>query len=152
MLEEFQLTLSMNYEWLRAFHIMAVIAWMAGLFYLPRLFVYHVSAEKGSDKSETFKVMERKLLKFIMNPASIVSWIFGGLMIWANPGMFSEGWFHVKLTGVIFMTGFHHFLAKNVRVFAADENEFSERFFRIINEIPTILMIIIVIAAVVQPF
>lgn len=142
----------MNYEWLRALHIIAVISWMAGMLYLPRLFVYHVTAEKGSDKSETFKIMERKLLKIILNPAMIASWIFGLLMIYANPGMMSGGWIHVKLLLVFLLSGFHGMLSKQVKVFAADENEKSERFFRIINEVPAVMMVVIVIMAVVQPF
>lgn len=144
--------LSMHYEWLRALHILAIISWMAGLLYLPRLFVYHVDAEKGSAQSETFKVMERRLLKFIMNPASIAAWLFGGAMLWANPAMMSEGWMHVKLTGVILMTGFHHACMIWVKKFAADENTKNAKFYRIMNEVPTVLMIIIVIMAVVQPF
>lgn len=142
----------MNYEWIRAFHIISIIAWMAGMLYLPRLFVYHADAEKGSDKSETFKVMEYRLLKYITNPAMIAAWIFGGLMLWANPAMFSEGWIHVKLLCVFLMSGVHGMLAKSVRVFAADENTRSAKYYRILNEVPTVLMIIIVTMAVAQPF
>ena len=141
-----------HYEWLRALHIISVISWMAGMLYLPRLFVYHVSAEKGSDKSETFKIMERKLLKIIINPAMSAAWIFGLLMIAANPGMFSDGWIHVKLFLVLVMSAIHGMLSKQVKIFAADENEKSERYFRILNEVPAVLMIVIVILAVVQPF
>ncbi len=145
--------LSMNYEWLRALHIIAVISWMAGMLYLPRLFVYHVDAKKGSDQSETFKIMERRLLKFIMTPAMIVSWVFGILMLAANPAMMSgAGWMHVKLLCVVLMSGAHGVLAAHVRKFANDENDKDAKFFRILNEVPTLLMIIIVIMAVVQPF
>ncbi|NCT41745.1 MAG: protoporphyrinogen oxidase HemJ [Alphaproteobacteria bacterium] len=142
-----------NYEWLRALHIIAVISWMAGMLYLPRLFVYHVDAEKGSVQSETFKVMERRLLKFIMTPAMIVAWVFGLSMLYANPGMMSgQGWMHAKLLLVVLMSGAHGMLAAHVRRFANDANEKDAKFFRIINEVPTVLMIAIVILAVVQPF
>lgn len=144
--------LSMNYEWLRALHIIAVISWMAGMLYLPRLFVYHAEAEADADRIEAFKVMERRLLKFIMNPAMIVSWILGGLMIAANPAMMSDGWIHVKLLCVVLVSALHGIFSKYVRVFASGENTKSSKFFRIINEVPTVLMIIIVIMAVVQPF
>lgn len=144
--------LSMNYEWLRALHIISIIAWMAGMLYLPRLFVYHVDAKKGSTQSETFKVMEYRLLKFITNPAMIAAWVFGGLMLWANPALFDGGWMHVKLTCVILMSGAHGVLSKHVKRFAVDENQKSAKYFRILNEVPTVLMIIIVIMAVVQPF
>lgn len=145
--------LSLNYEWLRALHLIAVMSWMAGMLYLPRLFVYHVDAVKGSEQSETFKVMERRLLKFIMNPAMGVSWVFGLAMLVANPAMMSgAGWMHAKLLLVVLMSGAHGMLAANVRRFANDANEKDAKFFRIINEIPTVLMIAIVILAVVQPF
>lgn len=144
--------LLVHYEWLRALHIIAVIAWMAGLLYLPRLFVYHVDAPRGSLQSETFKLMERRLLKFIMNPASIVVWIFGLGLLWANPALLSAPWMHVKLTCVVLMTGVHHAMMVWVRKFARDANTKSAKFYRIINEIPTVLMIIIVIMAVAQPF
>ncbi len=144
--------LSMNYEWLRALHIIAVISWMAGLLYLPRLFVYHAEAEAGSDRIVAFKVMERRLLKFIMNPAMILSWVFGGLMIYANPAMMGDGWIHVKLLCVFLMSGLHGMMSKMVRKFAADQNVRPAKFYRIMNEVPTALMIIIVIMAVVQPF
>lgn len=144
--------LSLNYEWLRALHIIAVISWMAGMLYLPRLFIYHVDAKKGSKQSETFKVMERRLLKIIINPAMIISFILGGLMIWANPGLMEGGWMHVKLTAIFIMAGVHGMFAKWVKVFAADQNTRDAKFYRIMNEVPTVLMIIIVIMAVVQPF
>ncbi len=145
--------LSINYEWFRAIHIIAVISWIAGMLYLPRLFVYHADTKVGSDKSETFKVMERRLLKYIMNPAMGVSWILGLTMIYANPGMMSgQGWLHAKLLLVVLMSAVHGVLAKNVRKFANDENDKSAKYFRILNEVPTVLMIGIVILAVVQPF
>lgn len=141
-----------NYEWLRALHIISIIAWMAGMLYLPRLFVYHVDAKKGSDKSETFKIMEFRLLRYIMTPASIASWVFGGGMLWANPALLHEPWMHLKLTCVVLMTGVHHAFMVYVKKFARDENTKSDKFYRIMNEVPTLLMIIIVIMAVVQPF
>lgn len=145
--------LSMNYEWLRALHIIAIIAWMAGMLYLPRLFVYHAEAESGSEKSETFKVMERRLLKIIMNPAMIAAWILGLAMLYANPGILEgQGWMHAKLTLVVLLSAVHGVLAKNVRVFARDENQKTARYFRILNEVPTAFMIAIVILAVIQPF
>lgn len=140
------------YLWFKAFHLIAVIAWMAGMLYLPRLFVYHVSAENGSDKSETFKVMERKLLKFIMNPAMIAVWVLGGIMITLDPQMLSQGWLHAKLLLVFLLSGVHGVLAKNVKVFAADNNQKSEKYFRILNEVPTVLLILIVIIVIVRPF
>ncbi len=144
--------LSLNYEWLRALHILAIISWMAGLLYLPRLFVYHVEARVGSDKSETFKLMEFRLMRYIMGPASGAAWLFGGLMLWANPVLMQDGWMHVKLLCVVLMTGVHHAMMKWCKNFAADQNTKSTKFFRIVNEVPTVLMIIIVIMAVVQPF
>ena len=145
--------LLMNYEWLRALHIIAVISWMAGMLYLPRLFVYHADAEVGSDKSETFKVMEWRLLKYIINPAMIVAWILGLSMLYANPGMLEgQGWMHVKLFLVLVMSAIHGVLSKQVKVFKRDENTKSAKYFRILNEVPTALMVIIVIMAVVQPF
>lgn len=141
-----------NYEWLRALHIIAVISWMAGLLYLPRLFVYHADVDVGSDISETFKIMEWRLLKYIMNPAMIASWVLGLLMIYANPGMFADGWIHVKLLLVFILSGAHGALSKQVKVFKRDENDKSAKYFRILNEVPTALMIGIVILAVVQPF
>lgn len=141
-----------HYLWIKALHIISVIAWMAGLLYLPRLFVYHVDAKKGSVQSETFKVMERRLLKLIMNPAMIAAWVFGGLMLYANTALFSSGWIHAKLTLVVLMTGFHHALLAWLKKFAKDENTKSTKFYRFANEVPTLLMIAIVLLAVVKPF
>lgn len=142
-----------QYLWIKALHIIAAIAWMAGLLYLPRLFVYHADASAGSDKSETFKVMERRLLAYIMRPAMIATWVFGGLMLLANwGGLMVQGWIHVKLTLVILMTGAHHAMAAWARKFAADGNTKPAKFYRIVNEVPTVLMIVIVVLAVVKPF
>ena len=145
--------LSIYFEWLRAFHIISVIAWMAGMLYLPRLFVYHSKAEIGSEMSETFKIMERRLFKIIMNPAMIAAWVFGLLMLYANWDLYKiSGWMHAKLLFVFLMTGVHHIYIKYLKAFAADKNEKSEKFYRILNEVPTIIMFIIVILVVVQPF
>ena len=139
-------------EWVKALHVISVIAWMAGMLYLPRLFVYHAVAEIGSDKSETFKVMERRLLRGIMTPAMIASWIFGLWMIFAGLVDFSAGWLHLKLAMVLLLTACHGILAKYTRLFAQDKNTRPQKFFRIINEVPTVLMIVIVIAVIVKPF
>ncbi|HCS22408.1 MAG TPA: protoporphyrinogen oxidase HemJ [Alphaproteobacteria bacterium] len=142
-----------HYLWFKALHLMALISWMAGIFYLPRLYVYHAEAEKGSELSETFKIMERKLLKVIMNPAMIATWVLGLLMLHANPEiMTGQGWMHAKLTLVLCMSGFHGYLAYTRKVFLRDENKKSHKFYRKINEIPTFLMMAIVILAVVKPF
>ena len=139
------------YEWVLVGHIIAVISWMAGIFYLPRLFVYHVDAEAGSLQSETFKVMERRLLKAIMTPAMIATWGFGfWLMILGSH--YTTGWFHSKLFLVILMSAFHMFCAKWLKDISLDKNMRTARFFRIINEIPTVLMVFIVILVVVKPF
>ena len=137
--------------WLKAFHIIAVISWMAGLLYLPRLFVYHVGAECGSAQSETFKVMERRLLRAIMNPAMAAAWVLGLWMAWRS-GWFVTGWFLVKLVLVLALSGLHGFLARTVRIFARDENARSATFYRVLNEAPTLLMIGIVLLAVLKPF
>ena len=146
----------MMYDWIKAFHIIAVIAWMAGLLYLPRLFVYHCAAEQGSVQSKTFKVMERRLLRAIMNPAMVATWLFGLWLAWDGPdsryGWFGFGWLEVKLVLVLALSGVHGFLARWVKDFATDSNRHTQRFYRIINEVPTILMIAIVILAVVKPF
>jgi putative membrane protein len=139
------------YLYVKAFHIIAVISWMAGLLYLPRLFVYHAVAKPGSEQSETFKVMERRLLKAIINPAMIVTWLAGLYLAWAGH-WFSAGWFHGKLLLVLLLSGVHGFLSRCVKDFAADRNSRSETFYRVINEVPTILMIGAVILVVVKPF
>ncbi len=139
------------YPWLKALHVIAAIAWMAGLLYLPRLFVYHCGAEPGSEMSETFKVMERRLLRAIMNPAMIATWIFGLALAWAGDS-WTGGWFHAKMGLVVILTIAHMAMAKWRRDFAADRNTRSERFYRFVNEAPTLLMIGIVILVVVKPF
>lgn len=144
--------LQSHYDWLKALHIIAVISWMAGMLYLPRLFVYHARARKGFEPSETFKIMERRLLKFIMNPAMIATFIFGGLMLWANPALFQEGWMHAKITLVLLMAGLHGFFAKTVKVFAKDANTRDDKFYRYLNEAPTLLLIIIVVLVFIKPF
>ena len=144
------------YEWIKAFHVIAVIAWMAGMLYLPRLFVYHCAAEKGSVQSETFKAMERRLLRAIINPAMIATWLLGLWLAWHGPdsryGWFASGWFEAKLVLVIALSTLHGFFARWVKDFAADRNRHSPKFYRIINELPTVIMIGIVILAVVKPF
>ncbi len=137
--------------WIKAAHILAVISWMAGLLYLPRLFVYHADAERGSPQSETFKVMERRLLKAILNPAMIASWLLG-LWLAYEIEAWRQGWFHGKFALILALSACHGFLAGEVRRFAADQNIRSARFFRILNEVPTLLMIGIVILVVVKPF
>jgi protoporphyrinogen IX oxidase len=139
------------YRWILALHVMAVIAWMAGMFYLPRLFVYHCGAEPGSKQSETFKVMERRLLTQIINPAMIVAWAVGIWLIVAA-GLIHAGWLQAKLVFVLLLSGFHGMLAAYVRDFAADRNRHSEGHYRVINEVPTVLMIAIVVLAIVKPF
>jgi putative membrane protein len=139
------------YDWVKALHIVAVIAWMAGMLYLPRLFVYHCAAEAGSKQSETFKVMERRLLKAIINPAMIVTWGAGLYLAWSGH-WFSAGWLHAKLVLVLVLSGVYGFFARWVKDFAADRNSNSQKFYRLINEIPTLLMIGIVILVVIKPF
>jgi protoporphyrinogen IX oxidase len=139
------------YRWMLAIHIMAVISWMAGMFYLPRLFVYHCGAEIGSRQSETFKLMEWRLLTQIINPAMIATWAAGIWLIWAGDHIHA-GWLQAKLVLVLLLSGFHGALTVYVRDFAADRNRHSERFYRIVNEVPTLLMIIIVSLAIVKPF
>ena len=139
------------YEWIKALHVIAVISWIAGMLYLPRLFVYHCEAEIGSKQSETFKVMERRLLRAIMNPAMIVTWLAGLYLAWAGH-WFSHPWLHAKLLLVVVLSGVHGFFARCVKDFAGDRNRRSQKFYRIINEVPTVLMIAIVILVIVKPF
>lgn len=140
-------------EWVRAAHVIAVIAWMAGLLYLPRLMVYHADAEPGSVQSETFKVMERRLYRAITTPAMIAAWVFG---LWLAFGFgaadWSSGWWWTKVVAVLALSAVHGYLGRQVRAFAEDRNARSPRFFRAINEVPTVLMIVIVVAVVVRPF
>jgi putative membrane protein len=140
------------YEWFRMAHILFFVSWMAGMFYLPRLFVYHATVSEGSEASETFKIMERKLLTIIMNPAMVATWLFGILMLLANPALLYEVWMLAKLVAVIALTAMHFIFAGWQKMFARDANKRSHRFYRIMNEVPTILMIIIVILAVIEPF
>ncbi|HYD31821.1 MAG TPA: protoporphyrinogen oxidase HemJ [Azospirillaceae bacterium] len=142
----------MAYEWVKALHVVSIIAWMAGLLYMPRLFVYHSGVTPGSEASETFKVMERKLLRFIMNPAMIAAYVFGGLMLWLNPDWLSQPWLHAKLTLVAVLTWAHHAQGRWRKAFAEDRNTHPQKFFRMMNEVPTVLMIGIVILVIVKPF
>jgi protoporphyrinogen IX oxidase len=142
------------YLWLKAAHIIAVIAWMAGLFYLPRLFVYHATAEMGSPLSNVFKMMERRLYVIILWPAMIASWLTGAALIWVSwdSGIKDSGWALVKLGAVLLMSILHLRLGQHMRQFQADRNRQSSRYFRLMNEVPTILMIVIVLMAVTKPF
>lgn len=137
--------------WIKALHVISVIAWMAGLLYLPRLMVYHCDAPKGSVQSETFKVMEYRLHRFIMTPAMIVTWLSGLTMVWLAT-YWMEPWLWAKLLLVVILTGFHETSARWVREFAADMNSRSAKFYRTANEVPTVLMIGIVILVIVRPF
>jgi len=139
------------YPWFKAFHVIAVIAWMAGMLYLPRLFVYHCDAKPGSQQSETFKIMERRLLRAIVNPAMVASWALGLWMVY-DGGWVSAHWLHGKLVLVVALSAIHGMLAHWTADFAADRNRHSQRFYRIINEIPAMLMIGIVILVVIKPF
>ncbi len=139
------------YLTLKAFHIIAVVSWMAGMLYLPRLFVYHADSKPGSEQSETFKVMERRLLNFIMTPAIAVAWILG-LVLVLQGGWMGAAWFHVKFALVIVMSIMHGLFSHWVLQFSVDRNRHSQKFFRIVNEIPTVLLIAIVLLAVVKPF
>jgi putative membrane protein len=139
------------YLWLKAFHVIAVISWMAGMLYLPRLFVYHCEAPPGSPQSETFKVMERRLLRAIIDPAMVATWVLGLWLMW-DGGFTKSGWLHAKLALVLILSGIHGFLSARVRDFAQDRNTRSARFYRIINEVPAVLMVGIVILVIVKPF
>jgi putative membrane protein len=141
----------MLYLWIKALHVIAVISWMAALLYLPRLFVYHADADSGSKQSETFRVMERRLLRFIATPAMIVAWLTGVWMAYET-GLFREGWLHGKLLLVLGLSAVHGINAKWAKDFAADRNRRPARFYRIANEVPTLLMIGIVILVIVKPF
>lgn len=138
------------YAWIKAFHLIAVFAWMAGLLYLPRLFVYHAAAPSGSELSETLKVMERRLLRAIMNPAMIAAYVFGGLLLFVQD--WTQGWLHVKLVLVGILTVLHHVYALWRKDFAADRNKRSATVYRVANEIPTLALIGIVIMVIVKPF
>jgi len=144
------------YDWIKALHIIAVIAWMAGMLYLPRLFVYHCAAEKGSMQSETFKVMERRLLRGIINPAMIATWVLGLWLAWLGPdsryGWFASGWLQAKIVLVLALSALQGLLARWRKDFAADRNRHTQKFYRIINEVPTLLLIAIVLLVVLKPF
>jgi putative membrane protein len=137
--------------WVKSLHVISIVAWMAALLYLPRLLVYHAGTAVGSEQSETFKVMERRLLKAIATPAMIATWIFG---IWTAVliGAWWEGWFWAKMACVVALSAFHEFLAGWVRAFAEDRNTQPARFYRIANEVPTVLLILIVVLVIVKPF
>lgn len=139
------------YLWVKALHVVAVISWMAGMLYLPRLFIYHCAAESGSEQSETFKVMERRLLRIIINPAMMIAWVTGVWLAWQT-GVWSEPWFWVKFAAVFALSGVHGYFSASVRRFAADENAKSDGHWRLMNEAPTVLMIIVVIMVIVRPF
>ena len=141
----------MLYLWIKAFHVIAIIAWMAGMLYLPRLFVYHCDVPKGSIQSETFKIMERRLLKAIINPAMIVTWVLGLYLLW-DGGWYTSGWMHAKIALVLIMSGLHGVYVRRLKDFAADKNTKPAKYFRILNEVPTVLMIGIVILVIVKPF
>jgi putative membrane protein len=138
-------------DWILALHIIAVIAWMAGMLYLPRLFVYHTQTKPGSEGSERFKVMERKLLRGIVNPSMVAVWILGPTLAWLT-GAYLDVWLQIKFVLVIAMSGVHGYLVKCWRDFEADRNTRSERFYRVLNEVPAVLMVLIVILAAVKPF
>lgn len=144
------------YDWLRGLHILAVIAWMAGLLYLPRLYAYHTRAERGSQMDQTFQVMEARLLRIIMTPAMVASWAFGLALIWVRTGgleapqVLMEGWMHAKLLGVVLLSAWHGYLAASRARFADGSNKRSEKFWRIFNELPFLLAIVIVLSATVE--
>jgi putative membrane protein len=140
------------YSWLKTLHILSIVAWMAGLFYLPRLFVYHAEARPGSELSETLKVMERRLLRGIMNPAMVGAYVFGVSLLFTGVVDWSSGWIYIKLACVAALSELHHRLARWRKDFAADRNQRPARFYRIANEVPTLLLIGIVVMVVVKPF
>jgi putative membrane protein len=141
------------YPWLKALHVIAAIAWIAGMLYLPRLYVYHAEAAPGSPQSETFKTMERRLLRAIVDPAMAAAWLLGLLLLWLDsPGIWASGWIWVKLAAVLALSAMHGFLARWRKDFAADRNRRPARFYRLVNEIPTVLLILIVVMVIVRPF
>ncbi|MEG3616944.1 protoporphyrinogen oxidase HemJ [Magnetovibrio sp. PR-2] len=150
-MEDFLMLSGDAYNWVKALHVIAVISWMAGLLYLPRLFVYHTQSQVGSTQSETFKIMERRLLRAIMTPAAVVSWVLG-LWMFYSLDAWDEPWVHAKLTMVILLSVSHFFMMKWRVWFAVDANEKPEVFYRVANEVPTLLMIGIVIFVIVKPF
>jgi protoporphyrinogen IX oxidase len=139
------------YDWFKALHIMAVIAWMAGLFYLPRLFIYHFDTRPGSETSELFKTMESRLYRIIMNPAMIIAWVFGLYLAWEG-FRFQAGWLHAKLLFVVLLTIVHVYYGRAATAFRRDERPRSQRHWRIMNEAPALLMILIVLLVILKPF
>lgn len=139
-------------EWVKALHVISVIAWMAGMLYLPRLFVYHTAAEKGSVQSETFKVMERRLFRAITTPAMIATWVFGLWMVHLGLVDWGSVWPWVKAAMVLALSGVHGLYARHLKAFARDANDKPQKYFRMLNEVPTVLMIVIVIMVIVKPF
>lgn len=152
MIEFFIELFQQYYYWLLSFHIIAVISWMAGMFYLPRLYVYHTRLEVGSEASEMFKEMERKLLRIIINPAMILTWIFGLALSFGQDSWSAGGWFYIKFAAVIAMSAFHGYLSSWRRAFYRDQNIHTEKFFRMANEVPTLLMFVIVFMVILKPF
>jgi putative membrane protein len=141
------------YPWIKSLHVISVIAWMAGMFYLPRLFVYHAEqAPPGSEKDAMFQVMERRLMRGIINPAMIATWLFGLMMVWAGQIDWSEGWPWLKAAGVLAMSAFHGFLSSRRKAFAEGCNLLSGRTWRMLNELPPLLMVVIVVAVIARPF
>lgn len=139
------------YLWLKAVHVIAVIAWMAGMLYLPRLFVYHCEVARGSPESERFKLMERRLMRAIINPSMVAVWVLG-LTLAVVTHAYTQGWLQLKFVLVLVLSGIHGFFATCLKAFARDENRRTQRFYRILNEVPAALMVLIVILAVVKPF
>jgi len=139
------------YLWIKTLHIVAVISWMAGMLYLPRLFVYHADARQNGDAAETFKVMEGRLLRGIMNPAAAVSVFAGAWLAW-DAGLWRDGWFHAKVALVVILLGFHIFLSRQALAFREDRNAHSSRFYRAINELPAVLMVAIVALVIIKPW
>ncbi|WP_375204712.1 protoporphyrinogen oxidase HemJ [Hyphococcus sp.] len=144
--------LSGAYLWIKSFHLIMVIAWMAGMMYLPRLFVYQHQSEKGGEAERYFIQMQRRLLKGIINPSMILVWVLGILMLIANPAILSQGWFHVKLALVVGISAVHGFYASSRRKFEKGERPRTEKFWRIMNEVPFLALIAIVILVIVKPF
>lgn len=141
----------MDYTWLKAFHVVAVISWMAGMLYLPRLFVYHAGVATGSPEAKLFEIMEFRLLRYIMSPALVTVWLSGlGLALWAD--FFTAPWLHIKLLLVLIMSGAHGAFGRYRREFAAGQNRHPAKFYRILNEVPTVLMIFVVVLVIVKPF
>ena len=139
------------YLWLKAVHVIAVIAWMAGMLYLPRLFVYHCEVARGSPESERFKLMERRLMRAIINPSMVAVWVLG-LTLAVVTHAYTQGWLQLKFVLVLVLSGIHGFFATCLKAFARDENRRTQRFYRILNEVPAVLMVLIVLLAVIKPF